>query len=117
MAQLIACSPRRLPKERLVEAAKKAVEINPQNHAPVERLAILMPGFIPTPERIAVVTKKYWGVKGIQLTVSFVENSTSTALRKKILSHMNAWSKTANVKFAETKSGGQVRIAFEGGDN
>jgi hypothetical protein len=39
------------------------------------------------------------------------------ALKKKILAHMNAWNKTANVKFVETKSSPQVRIAREGGAN
>jgi hypothetical protein len=116
MSSLIICSPRRLPNEQLVAAAKKAVEINPLNHAPVERLASIMPGFVPTPERIAVVTTKYWGLKGIRLTVGFMDNPPS-ALRRKILSHMNAWSKTANVKFVETKTSPQVRIAREGGDN
>jgi hypothetical protein len=32
-------------------------------------------------------------------------------LRKRILSHMNAWAKTANVLFSETRGVGQVRIA------
>jgi hypothetical protein len=114
MADKLTCTPRRLAKDKLIAAAKTAVEINPQNHAPVERLAILMPGFTPTPERIAVVTKKYWGQKGVQLTVSFLDNPEA-ALRKKILAHMNAWNKSANVKFTETASGGQVRIARAGG--
>jgi hypothetical protein len=110
MSNLIACTPKRLPREKLLAAAKKAVEINPVNHAPLERLAMMMPGFIPTPERIAVVTTKYWGTKGVHLTVGFVDNPPA-ALKKKILSHMNSWSKTANVKFVETKSSPQVRIA------
>lgn len=116
MSDLITCSPRRLPKDKLIAAAQKAVEINPLNHAPVERLASLMPGFIPTPERIAVVTKKYWGLKGVQLTVGFMDNPPAN-LRKRILSHMNAWGKTANVKFVETKASPQVRIAREAGVN
>jgi len=116
MSDLIVCSPRRLPKEKLVAAAQKAVEINPLNHAPIERLAMVMPGFTPTPERIAVVTTKYWGPKGVSLTVGFMDNPPA-ALKKKILAHMNAWNKTANVKFVETKSSPQVRIAREGGDN
>ena len=32
-------------------------------------------------------------------------------LRARILCHMNAWDKTANVRFAETQRVGQVRIA------
>jgi len=116
MSDLIVCSPKRLPKEKIVAAAQKAVEINPLNHAPIEHLAALMPGFTLTPERIAVVTTKYWGPKGVSLTVGFMDNPTAS-LKKKILAHMNAWNKTANVKFVETKISPQVRIAREGGDN
>lgn len=114
--KIITCTPKSLPHEKLVDAARSAVEINPLNRAPLERLTRLMPGFEPTAERIAVVTTKYWGIKGIKLTVSFLDNPP-TDLRKRILQHMNAWNKTANVTFVETKGGGQVRIAREGGDN
>jgi len=55
-----------------------------------------------------------WGIKGVKLTVSFLDNPPKD-LRKRILQHMNAWSKTANVKFVETAKNGQVRIAREGG--
>jgi hypothetical protein len=92
------------------------VNINPLNHAPVERLHGVMRGFTLTPERIAVVTTKYWGVQGVRLTVSFLDNPPSD-LRKRIVQHMNAWSKTGNVTFVETKGSAQVRIAREGGEN
>jgi hypothetical protein len=98
----------------LVPAARTAVEINPLNHPPLQRLTRVMRDFKPTPERIAVVTTKYWGISGVRLTVSFMDNPPS-ALRKRILKHMNAWASSSNVKFVETKSGGQVRIAREGG--
>jgi len=113
---VIVCTPKSLPPEKLIEAARTAVEINPLNHAPVERLTRLVPDFQPTPERIAVVTTKYWGIKGVRLTVAFLDNPP-TALRKRILLHMNAWAKTANVAFVETKGNAQVRIAREGGVN
>lgn len=107
---IIVCSPKRLPKEKLVEAARKAVEINPVNHAPVERLAQVMPGFEPTPESIAVLTTKYWGSAGVHLTVGFLD-SPPADLKARIILHMNAWNKTANVQFTETKTDPQVRIA------
>src|SRR5881296_314566 len=110
MKDIIVCSPKSLPAELLVRAARTAVEINPHNHPPVEHLTRIIPAFQPTPQRIALLTKKYWGVGGVRLTVSFLDNPPSD-LRKRILQHMNAWSKTANVKFVETKSKGQVRIA------
>lgn len=114
MTQLIVCSPKRLPLETMVAAAKTAVRINPLNHTPLQRLTRVVPEFIATPERIAVLTTKYWGLQGISLTVGFLDNPPAD-LRKRILLHMNAWAKTANVKFVETKTNPQVRIARVGG--
>ncbi len=73
---------------------------------------MVMPGFKPEAEHLAVVITKYWQTHKVSLSVSFVDNAAAD-LRKRILQHMNAWSKTANVKFVETKQGGQVRIARE----
>ena len=110
----LVCTPKRLPAEKLIAAAKTAITINPLNHAPVERLARIMAGFVPTPERIAVVTTKYWGLQGVKLTLGFMDNP-ATDLRKRLLLHMNAWAKTANVTFVETRTDTQERIAREGG--
>jgi hypothetical protein len=114
MDTIIVCTPKRLPRNKLIAAAEKAVEVNPVNRAPVERLASVMKGFMPTPERIAVLTTKYWGPAGVRLTVGFMDNPPAN-LRRRILSHMNAWSRTANVKFTETSTDPQVRIARVGG--
>ncbi|MEO8049032.1 MAG: M12 family metallopeptidase [Acidobacteriota bacterium] len=111
---VLVCTPKSLPKEKAMEAARTAIKINPQNHVPIAHLAGIMPGLKITPQRIALVTKKYWGLKGVQLTVSFMD-TPATDLRKRILQHMNAWAETANVKFTETKKDGQVRIARVGG--
>ncbi len=116
MDKLIVCSPKRLPKTKWVAAAKQAITINPVNHPNLAHLAAAMSGFTPTPERIALVTSKYWGNKGVKLTVSFLDNAPAD-LRARILLHMNAWAKSSNVQFTETKSGGQVRIARAGGAN
>ena len=115
MAQEIkVCSPKSLPPEKVVHAAQRAVEINPVNHPRLEHLTRVLPGFVATKERIAVVTTKYWGNQGVRLSVGFLDNPPQ-ALRKRILQHMNAWSKTANVKFVESKTSPQVRIARMGG--
>jgi len=114
MKKIIVCSPKRLPAALLIPAAQTAVSINPLNHAPAERLTRLMPDFKPTKDRIAVMTTKYWGVQGVKLTVAFLDNPPAD-LRKHILLHMNAWAKTANVKFVETSTDPQVRIARMGG--
>src|SRR5690242_13374283 len=100
MGEAIVCTPKSLPKSKLIEAANTATKINPLNHAPVHRLANVMRGFVATPERIAVLTTKYWGLQGVSLTVGFLDDAPSN-LRKRILHHMNAWAKTANVTFRE----------------
>ena len=106
----VVCLPKRLPKSLWIEAARNAAAINPLNHPPVNRLMMVNKGFKPTPQSIAVLTTKYWGSKGVKLTVGFMDNPPS-AMRSRILSHMNAWSKTANVKFVASSTDPQVRIA------
>ena len=90
--------------------------INPMNRPPVERMAALGKGFAPTPQRIAVLTTAYWGTSGVKLTVGFLDNP-ETALKKRILGHMNAWNKNANVTFTLTnqKDDADVRISRVGG--
>jgi hypothetical protein len=109
-ARIITCRPKQLPPEKLVQAARRSVEINPMNHAPVERLSALMPGFAPTHMHLAVLIAKYWGPAGVHLSVGFLDNPPM-ALQRKILAHMNAWNKTANVKFSISKTSPDVRIA------
>ena len=111
-ARIITCRPKQLPQDKLIHAARRSVEINPMNHAPVERLQSLMPGFAPTHMHLAVLIAKYWGPAGVHLGVSFLD-SPPMALRKKILAHMNAWNKTANIKFTLSNDikGADVRVA------
>jgi hypothetical protein len=116
MRKPLVCLPKILPRNQWVAAARIATEINPLNHPPIERLVRVIPGFEPDPERIAVLTTKYWHTDGVKLTVGFLDNP-STDLRARILLHMNAWSKTANVQFVETNTDPQVRIARAGGEN
>ncbi len=108
----LVCTPKSLPKSLWVQAAQRAVAANPANHPRLDRLVRLVPEFQLTPERIAVVTKKYWGAKGVRLTVGFFD-SPKPALRSRILLHMNAWAKTANVHFVASNVDPQVRIAFQ----
>lgn len=112
--KLIVCSPRELPEHKWVAAAHTATAHNPANHPQLSRIALAGQAFAPTKAEIAVVTSKYWGGTGVHLSVSFMD-SPPVSLRKRILEHMNAWSKTANVKFSETSGTGQVRIAREAG--
>jgi hypothetical protein len=107
---VIVCTPKSLPREQWIEAARTAAAENPANHPPLERLHLVMRGFAPTKEAIAVLTTKYWRGGGVRLRVAFLDNPPS-ALRSRILSHMNAWAKTANVKFVQSSTDPQVRIA------
>ena len=110
MPPFIACQPRRLPRSLLISAAETATAINPLNHPPIERLTRVMPEFKPTRERIAAVTTKYWHTGGVHLSVGFLDTAPAD-LRRRIVSHMNAWAQTANVKFSQTTTDPQVRIA------
>lgn len=108
MPQYIGCAIRQLPPHQHVEAAARAIKINPSN-APARppALAALAP---LSPEHLALLTSKYWGTKGVKLLVSFLDDPDAET-RRKILAHMNAWGTRCNVSFVETASGGQVRIA------
>ncbi len=87
MAPIMVCTPKLLPRDQWIQAATKAVEINPLNHAPLERLALVMPGFKLQPEHLAVVVTKYWQTHSVNLTVGFLDNP-SAVLRKRILQHI-----------------------------
>ncbi len=110
--EVATCTPKRLPESKLVAAAKTAAEHNPANLPHANRLSML--GIAPTKQKIAVLTTKYWGTKGVKLTVGFMDNAAKD-LRDRIISHMNAWAKTSNVNFVYTTktADAQVRIARE----
>ena len=113
--QPVVCLPKPLPRKKWIEAARTAATINPLNHPPVNRLMLVNKSFKPTPQSIAVLTTKFWGSKGVKLTVGFLD-SPSSAMRSRIISHMNAWNKTANVTFVASSTDPQVRIARTPGD-
>jgi hypothetical protein len=103
------CSVRSLPRRLLMKAAATAMRINPVN-APLAAPVGAGADFgVMDPMRIAVLTAKYWGPTPRRLTVSFME-STPADLRARILGHMNAWTKSGCVSFAETQGTGDVRI-------
>jgi len=108
----LVCTPRALPEHLRIAAAERAIAHNPANrpHSLVVAHAL---GPNPPKARIALLTAKRWKVlpAGLVLTVGFLETA-SAALRNRILSHMNAWTKTANISFRESKDHPKVRIAF-----
>lgn len=113
---MLVCIPKSLSQALLIQAAQEAIRINPMNRPPIERMAGLMRGMRPTPQRIAVMTTAYWGPKGVKLTVGFLDNPPAD-LRKRILTHMNAWNRTANVTFVQSNTDPNVRIARAGGQD
>ncbi len=109
------CTIKILPQHQWVSSARQAIQINPANAPAVHMLERALPGAAPPVEHLALLTAKYWGNKGVQLTVGFLDNPPSD-LRSRILSHMNAWNQWANVQFVETSSDPQVRISRTAGD-
>ncbi len=107
---ILACTPKFLPPELELEGAQRAIAHNPTNAPRTEGL----PGGVLSPTHMAMLTQKYWGSKGVNLTVQFLD-SASAALRARILSHANAWGQRGNIAFHETQSQGQVRITFGAG--
>ena len=103
------CTIKILPTHQWESAAALAVEQNPANAPMVQMLARDATKSF-SPSDLSVLTSKYWGAAGVNLTVSFLDEPEA-ALRTRILSHMNAWGVFANVQFHEVASGGQVRIA------
>jgi hypothetical protein len=107
-AKVVACTPRLLPRQEWTNASLNAIKINSANKPPDVDESTLKPG--REGERLALDISRYWGAGGVQLTVGFID-TPDDALRKRILSHMNAWSKTANVSFVPSDVDPQVRIA------
>ncbi len=107
MAKVITCRPKRLPQSVLKSAAAK-IKAQPGSLTHVDS-----DGLKPAQNRgyLSIIKSKRWrGPNGVRLTVSFMDGP-SLELRKKIVSHMNAWNKTANVQFTLTNETGVVRIA------
>lgn len=111
----ISCTIKELPEHERHAAARKAATINPANRPALTGL--IAAGLEITPQRIAVMTTKFWGVGGVHLTVGFFSQAAA-ALQEKILSHMNAWGQYCNAVFSlvhGSASSAQVRISLGGG--
>jgi len=104
----VGCSVKRLPARLHMKAARTAAKINPVN-APLQEPLGRTLG-VAEPLRLAVETARYWGPTPRMLTVSFMD-STPADLRARIVSHLNAWTSTGGISFAETSGTGEVRIS------
>lgn len=107
-SKFMGCIEKKLPDHLQIRGALAATSIFPPN-APSSTIHAILP-----PERIALVTTKYWGPQLRTLTVSFMED-TPTDLQNRILAHMNAWTRTGCISFALTNGVGNVRISREPG--
>ncbi len=90
------CSPKFLPLDMTARAAEIARRINPAN-APVAHPEAVF----PEPEHLALLSSAYWGTGGLHATVGLMERAPA-AFVDRLLSHMNAWNRTANVLFTYT---------------
>lgn len=108
------CEIKTLPQEFQLEAAANAIAENPINAVPMIGMMTLLqdvnPYYQPEPGMLAVAVSKFWGAKGVSLTVGFME-PTPSDLQNRILLHANAWGKYGNVKFSLTATDPQVRIS------
>ncbi len=108
---IIVCKTRLLTPAQAVTAMRRGLDINPANatdHATLARAG--GDGRRGGQRRLAVVIARRWPRGGADLTVQFLDNP-SAALKKRLLLHMNAWGQHANVRFAETRDVGMVRVA------
>ena len=111
MSSIIVCKTRLLTPEQAKTALRRGIEVNPANApgaSPAFREA--HQGGRRGGRRLALLTQRRWPASGVDLTVQFLD-MPSTALRKRLLSHMNAWGEFANVLFRETREIGMVRVS------
>ncbi len=103
----VGCTIKTLPPEQIIPAAHAAWRINPANRPLQVATAFIkiVLGLHPDdeidilpPERIALLTSKWFGSGGVHRTVGFVETTTPT-LQQKILHYMNRWQERANCSF------------------
>jgi hypothetical protein len=108
------CIPKLPPRDRWADLARQAQAIRPDNLPE----GVDPEAFLSNPGRLALDLRLRWPKSGVRLTVGFVDGP-SVALRRRILSRMNAWNRTANVGFTETTAHvdhADVRIGRVPGD-
>jgi hypothetical protein len=110
---IVGCSIKSLPERLRAKAAEFAIKINPVN-APAPGFQAFFGESVSDPQALTVLTSKYWGPTPRRLTVSFMEN-TPANLKVRIVSHMNAWTRTGCISFVETSGIGNIRISRRAG--
>lgn len=106
----IICRPKVLTLAQHETFLRRSVEINPANEEERRTVERTPTGRRGGPRRLTLIVGRKWPKAGVRLSVQFLDTPPRD-LRERILLHMNAWAKTANIRFDETKGVGQVRIA------
>jgi hypothetical protein len=99
------CTEVALPEEQWLVAAQAAIALQPAN-APM--LALMEK---PETAYIGVLTTKWWGEAGKELTVGFLDRPSS-ALASKVLAMANRWGEFCNVKFHLSQTSPDIRVSF-----
>ena len=112
MLTKMTCTPKSLTEDLMASAAAVAIKENRSNRPSEKaRLNMVRSGDKHLDDlRLAADTTKYWGKSGVRLRVGFLDNPDQE-LRDRILGHMNAWAKGANIHFTESTDQPQVRIS------
>ncbi len=112
------CIPKTLPKILLVEAARLAAEIRPDNAPKFADLNAIYPaGEAIHCDLVANHTSRFWERNRKSLSVSF-HGDLSTSTKSRILEQMNVWnSKVDGILFQATNGVGEVRISMERNSN
>ncbi len=108
--KIITCTPKQLTREQLDFAISRAMKLNPTNAAGSRIVGRTPMGKRGGRVRLTLNVNYRWPVTGTKLAVRFLDNPGAD-LKKRILLHMNAWGKTANVAFVATSGHAQVRIS------
>lgn len=111
---LAICTPKSVEPQDRIAAAQRAVQINPVNDVRVERLAATCPSMVFDAGHLALLTSKYHGSSGVDLSVQFLDSPDAETKRMLLSDEIgaNAWGrKGANIRFRETTSQGQIRVA------
>jgi hypothetical protein len=102
------CVLKDLPVHLQIPAADDAVRINRANGVRSRGAKMLD----LTPKHIAMLVLKYWGPKGVDQGVKFLDTNNST-LKNKILAFANKWNQYGNIRFRESAAG-EIRLTLSG---
>ena len=109
--EVIPCTVKALPDSLKRDGMRTALAINPLNGINKQMVHTDDPNH-PIASHLTVGVAKMWDASPRTLLVSFLDDA-SIELQDRIISHMNAWTKTCCIDFKRAEGTvGQVRISF-----